>query len=247
MKLARILTGTAVTAMLLAGCTSQGAADDTGPSTSATKPVSQTPKVCPNSHGGSCLGPLEAGTYQTSTFAPQLTYTVPDGWTNDEDLPGNFLIFMEQDPQDGALGGSYLGIFQNVRAPAVNCDEVPQDGVGTTAKELVAWYQTVPGLIVSEPQHVTVGGLSGIQIDLSIEPGANTCRFDIYNGLPAIIGNGVSSLYHVVLNELDLRLVILDWHKGNVTLEITNLKKQHSAEEFRTILQPILDSLEFRG
>jgi hypothetical protein len=57
----------------------------------------------------------------------------------------------------------------------------------------------------------------------------------------------VSSLHHVILNELDLRLVILGWHTGNVTLEITNVHQQHTAEEFRNALQPIIDSLKFRG
>jgi hypothetical protein len=32
-----------------------------------------------------------------------------------------------------------------------------------------------------------------------------------------------------------------------VTLEITNVKEQHSAEEFRSMLRPIIDSLVFKG
>ena len=58
---------------------------------------------------------------------------------------------------------------------------------------------------------------------------------------------GVSQLHHVILPELDLRLVILGWRDGNVTLEITNVKEQHNADEFRAALQPIIDSLEFEG
>ncbi len=66
-----------------------------------------------------------------------------------------------------------------------------------------------------------------------------------YAGIPLIIGNGVSQLHHVLLEELDVRLVILGWEEGNVTLEITNVKEQHSAEQFRSELQPILHSMEF--
>ncbi len=57
----------------------------------------------------------------------------------------------------------------------------------------------------------------------------------------------MSSLHHVILDELDLRLVILGWRTGNVTLEITNVHEQHTAEEFRTALQPIIDSLDFES
>ncbi len=245
----------AVAAVLLAGCASEGEAN--APSTSPTpeassatpaptQPAAETPE-CPNSHGGTCLGSLEPGKYRTSTFEPELTYTVPAGWTNFEDLPGNFVLFQQEDLQDGVVGGSYLGIWQNVRAAAINCDEAWQTGVGTTPKDLVAWYQSVPGLIVSTPKPVTVGGLGGLQIDLSVEPDVDTCRYGPYAGIPLIIGNGISKLHHVLLKELDLRLVILGWEDGNVTLEITNVKEQHSAEEFRSMLQPIIDSLVLKA
>ena len=51
----------------------------------------------------------------------------------------------------------------------------------------------------------------------------------------------------MILKQLNLRLVILAWRKGNVTLEITNVTKQHSADESGTALQPIIDSLDFKG
>ena len=89
--------------------------------------------------------------------------------------------------------------------------------------------------------------MEGLQIDLGLQPGVNTCSYGPYQGIPLIIGNGVSSLHHVILNELDLRLVILGWRTGNVTLEITNVHQQHTAEEFRIALQPIIDSLQFHG
>jgi hypothetical protein len=248
-------TATAFCILLLAGCSPSDAgtaprspavraADSVTPSASGPPDGQAT---CPNPHGGNCLGPLEPGQYQTATFQPAITYTVPAGWTNFEDLPGNFWLFQQEDEQEGALGGSYLGIYQNIHAAAINCDEAWEEGIGTTPTELVAWYQSVPGLVVSEPKSVNVGGLDGLQIDLGLEPGVDTCRYDTYEGIPLIIGDGVSDVHHVILPELDLRLVILGWRDGNVTLEITNVKEQHSADEFRAVLQPIIDSLEFES
>ena len=233
---------------LLSGCSSpsSGAADPgTTPAAVDSGPSAATSSYCPNSHGGSCLGPLPAGEYRTTTFEPQLTYTVPDGWTNMEDLPGNFWLYQQRDSQEGARGGSYLGIFSNVHAAAIECVEAWQDGVGITPAELASWYQTVPGLTVSEPLAVTVGGLDGLQVDFSLEPGAGTCSFDGNAGIPLIMGDGVSSVHHVILEGADVRLVLLEWGDGNVTLEITNVPEQHSAEEFRSQLQPIIDSLVF--
>ena len=55
-------------------------------------------------------------------------------------------------------------------------------------------------------------------------------------------------LHHVILKQLNLRLVILAWRKGNVTLEILPTSRNStSADEFRTALQPIIDFLEFKG
>jgi hypothetical protein len=52
---------------------------------------------CPFVDGGTCLEAIDAGTYTTTTFQPSITYTVPDGWLNREDLPGNFLLHLDGD------------------------------------------------------------------------------------------------------------------------------------------------------
>ena len=93
---------------------------------------------------------------------------------------------------------------------------------------------------------MTVGGLEGLQVDLELEEGDDTCTFGGNDGIPVIMGDGVSSLHHVILDEMDIRLVLLEWADGgNITLEITNTREQHNAEEFRSLVQPIVDSLVF--
>ncbi|MEI5584322.1 MULTISPECIES: hypothetical protein [unclassified Agromyces] len=242
--------GTAL-AMLLAGCSSpraESAAESPAPAAAAESPTPSTDATtCPNPHGGSCLGPLEAGEYETTTFDPTISYRVPEGWFNSEDLPGNFWLFLEEDAevQSSARGGSYLGVYTNVHAAALDCGEGWEDGVGTTPADLVAWYQSMPGLTVSEPVPASVGGLDGLQVDLALEDGVEACDFGGNPGLPLIIGDGVSDLHHVILEDMDVRLVLLEWGEGNLTLEITNVREQRSAEEFRSQLQPIIDSLVF--
>lgn len=247
-QVAPLLLAAAALVALAAGCASSDSEAAAGPTAAvaSSEPSSDAPR-CPNSHGGSCLGLLEAGEYRTTTFDPEITYTVPDGWMNMEDLPGNFLLYLEDDAagQTTARGGSYLGIYTNVHAAAIDCRETWQEDVGHTPADLAAWYQSVPGLVVSEPEPVTVGGLDGLQLDLELEPGDTTCDYGGNPGIPLFIGDGVSEVHHVILEEMDIRLVLLAWGDGNLTLEITNVREQHSAEEFRSQLQPIIDSLAF--
>ena len=63
------------------------AATSASPEPSAA--TSASPELaCPNPNGGDCLGEIPQGTHETTTFMPALTYTVPDGWANYEDLKG---------------------------------------------------------------------------------------------------------------------------------------------------------------
>ncbi|HEX6954135.1 MAG TPA: hypothetical protein VF156_04570 [Agromyces sp.] len=248
-QVAPFLFAAAALVALTAGCSSSASDAAAGPpaSVAPSEPSSSDAPRCPNSHGGSCLGLLDAGEYRTTTFDPETTYTVPDGWMNMEDLPGNFQLYREDDAagQTTARGGSYLGIYTNVHAAAIDCREAWQEEVGHTPTDLVAWYQSVPGLIVSEPEPVTVGGLDGLQLDVELEPGDDTCDYGGNLGIPLFIGDGVSEVHHAILEEMDIRLVLLAWGDGNLTLEITNVREQHSAEEFRSQVQSIVDSLGF--
>ncbi|SDL79937.1 hypothetical protein SAMN04488242_2863 [Tessaracoccus oleiagri] len=217
-----------------------------GPATSPPPTTSMQPIGCPYDHGGTCLFELEPGTYTTTTFEPSITYTVPEGWVNAEDLPGNFLLHLDADDQLGGAGGSYLGIYRNAHAAAISCVEDAQEGVGTSSRELAEWFTSLEMIEVSEPQLVSVGGLDGLQVDISQVPGAEPCTFGGGVSTPLIIGDGkVSDLHHVVSAEIDVRLVILDHEDGNVTLEITNVLEQHPTQEYRAIVQPIVDSLAF--
>jgi hypothetical protein len=65
--------------------------------------------------------------------------------------------------------------------------------------------------------------------------------------VPVIIGGGASDLFHVSLREIDVRLILLEWKDANLTIEVTNVHEQHSQREWLAMVEPILDSLEFRA
>ncbi|AUZ87650.1 hypothetical protein CVO76_08425 [Arthrobacter agilis] len=204
--------------------------------------------VCPDPHGGVCLGTLMAGTYSTTSFEPALSYTVPAGWTNGQDLPGNLLLSRSVDPAGGIWGGSYIGVYQDIRAPAL-CGEEVQPGIGTSAAELAAWYRSVPGLQITRDVPVTVGGLSGVALDLRV--GADwrsPCPLmRVAHVIPVLIGGGVSTLHHVIGAPVEMRLYLLDQGGGNVAIEVTAVLEQHSLTDYLREADVVVGSFEFES
>ncbi|WP_181035111.1 LamG domain-containing protein [Arthrobacter sp. B0490] len=224
------------------------AQDDVPEGASLDQPDQSAASVCPNPHGGLCRGVLDAGTYSTTAFAPALSYTVPRGWQNGEDLPGNVLLSRPEDQGAGIWGGSYIGIYQNIRA-AAPCGEVAQPGVGTSADELAEWYRNTPGLQVMDDTPVITGGLSGVALDLTVDDQwRSECPLaGSIHAVPILIGGGVSDLHHVLGAPLQMRLYLLDWNGGNVAIEVTAVLDQHDLSTYlnHTGAGPIVDSFAF--
>jgi hypothetical protein len=193
---------------------------------------------CPE-HGGKCLGPLAAGTYATQVFGPRIVYTVPAGWTNGEDLPGNFLLQREGDDR-------YLGIYRNVAAPD-GCNEWPLRGIGRDVNDLVAWLMGHPGLTTSGPVEVSVGGLDGVQLDLSLaQTWKDTCPYSQGQPVvPFIVGGNPSDLHHVLLPGFEERLYLLDHGGRNVAIEVG--AEGQDLDEYLDEILPIIETLEFDG
>jgi hypothetical protein len=211
-----------LTVLTLAGCSTAGSSSaSTSPTpapTSATSPSSTTsPPICPNPDGGSCLGPLQAGTYHTVVFHPQITYTVPAGWGNYEDTPGNFLLV----PPGGSLAGvnpgtsDYLGVYSGVAAETQECTgELPARSVGIAPGQIAAYWARLPSIKMTSPRAVTVGGLSGVVVDIVANLAHKAFCSDpssSWGYQPLLVGVGPASLEHGLGKGLSLRVYLLTW------------------------------------
>jgi hypothetical protein len=78
-----------------------------------------------------------------------------------------------------------------------------------------------------------------------VAKGNETCTFGGGRSTPLITGGGVSALHHTVAPDIHVRLVILGWKTGNVTLEITSAKSLYPAKSYAALMQPILEGLAF--
>jgi hypothetical protein len=166
----------------------------------------------------SALAQLPAGTHATTAFQPVTTYTVEAGWVNPTDVPDYFNLFPAVDQNNG------VHLFHNPQPLSQDpaCPSAAQAGVGTSSAELVAWIRSLKGLNVSPPAMVTVSGLPGTQIDVSIHSGwTQSCSFA--NGLPtvALFYRSAATLGWWVAGDEKLRLFLVDVpNQGTVVIDL---------------------------
>ena len=231
-------TGTALlAAALLAGCGGPGRPDaattaaspppSLSPSSSAPASPSASHYICPVSDGGSCRGPLRAGTYTTTDFDPKITYTVPDGgWANWEDVPGNFNLTPPGQSQEGINAGTsdYVGIYAVVAAPN-GCNPGVAPGVGTDERSLARWVSRNPALRVRKHAPAQVGGLSGDVFEVAMAPTwKKACPYS--NGTPVapiLTGRSRSSLDHNISAGMVTRLYLLKNGDETLAVECTDV------------------------
>jgi hypothetical protein len=208
----RRLVGLVLGLAITAGCGSASLSPTnsaTAPSTTTLAAASERP-ACPDSDGGACLGPLAAGTYSTELFVPRITYTVPAGWGNLEDLPGNFMLLPPGSDLDGVNTGTtdYLGIYSNV-ALAAPCAEPRPTAKGPAA--MAAYIASHPEFATSNEHPATVGRLSGVVLDIKLAK-SWTKACVLPDGGPAanlITGLAPSGLDHSIGGPLVMRLYLL--------------------------------------
>jgi hypothetical protein len=145
---------------------------------------------------GWCLGDLAPGTHQSTVFTPlvpaadwqyrygQFSYTVPAGWINSADC--NWCYVLEQ---QGAPANTNINLWSEIvpHGQADQCSEAPEPGVGRTADAIVTWLTTLPGLVTSTPEPITIGGLNGKMVDLSVSPAwTASCPYAYSPNLPLV-------------------------------------------------------------
>jgi hypothetical protein len=236
-------------AITIVGCTAAPSAKPSSTSEGTGAAASVAPSLtgrppCPFGLGeGTCLGVLSAGTYSTTSFSPPFTYTVPDdGWDNGEDRDGIFMLLAPGESFAGHDPGTseWIGVFRSIGATA-GCDQEVEPGV-VSAQALTDWFTRQPGLVVTEPQPTSVGGLSGSMIDLSLAPDwTGTCPFIPDIPLVALLlGTGPSEgLGLVVEASWTIRLYLLDFEDDNIAIYVLDHPGRFSLDDYDAVIRTI--------
>jgi hypothetical protein len=161
-------------------------------------------------------------------FSPTLTYTVPAGWSNFEDTPGNFLLV----PRRGSLAGvnpgtsDYIGVYTSVAAEKTACaSNVLAPGVPKTPVGIAKWIGTHPGLLSTPPVKVEIGHLHGVVVDIAEAKGAGLKCVGIPGPRYVAVMTGLnpSGLDHGVIPGLRLRLYLLSFGGGTLAIEVDDV------------------------
>jgi len=148
--------------------------------------------ACPAENDG-CLGPLPPGRYPSQYIDPfvaaggnwnprynAISYQVPAGWSNTADWPNQLSIQRQGTTTDDGIHAWPQVAIVSEQAP---CDLGRDPNVSPSANAISDYLAHAPGVVATAPSPVTIGGLSGFRMDVSIDPAwTATCPFS--NGQP---------------------------------------------------------------
>ncbi len=218
------------------GVASPAPSPSTAPSASPTTAPSAS-AVFPTWYAGEnngAAGILTAGGQTTKSFVPRFTFTVPEGWVSSGDEAGFYGLFHDtpaNQAEFAASGSLAQEIFMGPHgSPYFVCDAW-EDNRGATAAEMVAAMVANEALATSDPIDVTIGGLTGKQVDVRLDSGwTDTCPGDP----PTLdLGDGRT------------RAILLDAPDGRVIVIFVGSLHSAGHEAFLAEAMPILESFQF--
>ncbi len=207
---------------------SASASPSTAPSASAVFPSWYTG----DPEGGA--GILPAGEATTRFFQAGTPFNVPEGWVNDLDVPIGYGLFPDSkvnEAEYALTGETAAGLLMvSVESPYHVCEA--WEKTRGTAAERAAFLVASEAFEVSEPVDVTIGGLTGKQVDVQVDPAwKEPCPDDPPAGVDR--------------RDLRTRVILLDTPDGGVIAIFVGSKYSAGHEAFLAEAMPIVESVQF--
>ncbi|MEW5992740.1 MAG: hypothetical protein AB1736_15540 [Chloroflexota bacterium] len=186
---------------------------------------------------------LPAGAYTTALFEPRIGFSLPDGWV----IAADAADYVALQPAVSEVTGIYVFRSPVAASQDIECPLLPAAGAGTAAVDLVDWIRARPGLDVSDPQAVTIGGLEGLRVDIRIVDGwLASCPFA--EGLPTVplfVSPTDADFRWVVAGTERLRLDILDVPAGGTVVVDIDAFQGSLMDAFLPAAAPIVAGMSF--
>jgi hypothetical protein len=180
-------------------------------------------------------GILPSGSHATASFLPSFTFTLSEPWVLDGDTSSYYSLFPDS-PANRAewarTGNAANGILiaSELERPWFVC-EAWEDNRGATAAEMVAAVTATEALATTGVVDVEIGGLTGKQFDVRLNPDwTETCPGDP-PGLD--LGDGRN------------RMFFLDRPEDNPLVIFAGSLHAADHEAFVAEAMPIVESLQF--
>lgn len=190
------------------------------------------------------IGPLAVGSYRSQAFQPPFTFDVVDqGWTANRDLAEMFGLVREAAPRGSLV---LLRVDDVIDNPCV------AEGAGGTQPgpapgDLFTELEALPHLVLANRGPVTVAGVSGEQVDVTVTDGALAACGGLVGSEVAIFGAG-DEVWRAASGER-FRVMAIDVGGAAVTILMSiDWTASQSVQELEDLLelgQRIVDSLAF--
>jgi hypothetical protein len=194
----RTLAVLLVASAVITGCSS---------SPSAVSPAAASPTKAPRLPE---TGPIQAGTYRMET-GPALLITVPAGWVS----TGTGVRKHFDEPNEVAL--NVFSTDLQVFADACRSEHMAEP-VGPTAADLLAALRAQENSEISNPVDATVGGLTGMRLEISPRAGLDVTECSI-GSLQIWVAGEENHLAGVGLAEDPATVYVADTPGGRLTFQ----------------------------
>lgn len=205
-------------AVIVACAGTPAATAPAGSTAGPTTAVAPATTPSPSSAATPSPSPSPVGQSVSLHFRPTLTYTAPVGWVKQEDSTGGILLLPPGASAAGVDAGTsdYIAVAASLAAESPDCTNRPAAGVPVSAAGIANWLASRPGLVTTKPTTTSVGGLSGVVLDIRLAKGwkETPCGGDM-KGATVIVGVAPSEFEHGMIPGLAMRLYLLD-HAGAV-------------------------------
>jgi hypothetical protein len=179
---------------------------------------------------------LRPGEYRPEVFKPSLSFKVSDGWRTSPPVASDALLLAWGETAVLMVANVHE-VYKPTRTGTPNIVEAPKDMVG--------WFQEHPYLQTSKPTPATVGGVKGVQFDVTTE----TLPEDYFGacGSDCVDIFRPSSGGSKDLREGDkARVIVLEHIKGE-TVTIGFASRPTEFGEFAPEAQKVVDSMKWTG
>jgi hypothetical protein len=249
MRPARTMTAFAASLVVgLSACSSVGNTSDTSPAPSDGPPSVHVLDLS-DCRDDVCEAPLDPGRYRATFYGRTLDFEIAEpGWIWHYFY--NFRFIADETPTEGLYTSDSINFLPDPRISRRDCEEAADRTVGHSVTDIVSWLREAPGLVVSEPFAVDVGGLHGFQLDLEIDPTwKRTCFYS--EGLPAvplITHKAVWGAYTLAMVPgVSMRWYVLHTDDGVLIIDIDDGPDNLSYEDLLRTGTEVVDSFEFPG
>ena len=194
-----------------------------------------------------CDEPLEPGRYRATFYGLTLEFEIPsEGWISHSYY--NFRLIASEHPTEGIYSSDSITFLDDPAIATRDCEDSEDPSIGRSVDDLVGWLEDAPGLVVSEPIPVDVGGLQGMQLDLEIDPTwKRTCFWsEELPAVPLVQHEAVNGAYNVAMvPNVSMRWYVLDTGDDAMIIDIDDGPNDLPHEEMFRTSTAIVDSFVF--